>query len=63
MLIFVDRGSKIGEFRAQSDLNSRKPKNKTKIPEGNDEKLFEKDKKLKNSQNRLFRRDNQTEAL
>ena len=54
-LFFEDRESKIREFRAQSDLNSKKSKNKTKISEGNDEKLFEKDKKLKNSQNRVFR--------
>ena len=45
-LFFVDRESKIGEFRAKSDLNSKQSKNKTKIPDGNNEKLFEKDKKF-----------------
>ena len=62
-LFFVDRESKIGEFRAKSDLNSKQSKNKTKIPDGNNEKPFEKDKKFKNSQNRVFCRDNQKEAL
>ena len=46
MLVFLDRESKIGELRAKSDLNSKQSKNKTKIPDGNNEKLFEKDKKL-----------------
>ena len=50
-LFFVDRESKIGKLRVQSDLNSKTTKNKTKIPEGNDEKLLEKDKKFKNSKN------------
>ena len=50
-MFFVDRESKIGKLRVQSDLNSKTTKNKTKIPEGNDEKLLEKDKKFKNSKN------------
>ena len=40
-LFFVDRESKIGELRAKSDLNSKQSKNKTKIPDKNNEKLFE----------------------